>query len=255
MKLLINFKNFTINQWVLIDKEYKTENNFDPKFLIVIISVIISLAVIYIYTNAYHVQNYSEHFKSFKYPFLTPYAIWALASSFMYTVPAFFIIKFVFKENIFDYGFSFPSNHKVHLIYLAFFIIVLPLAFAASFNDVFLAIYPFYYPEDKYSFLIWEFVYLLQFVALEFFFRGFFLFSLARYIGSYSVFIMTIPYVMIHFNKTFTESMCAIIAGIALGTLALRTRSIYGGIILHSCLALSMDLFSLMQKGFFKFVW
>jgi hypothetical protein len=38
------------------------------------------------------------------------------------------------------------------------------------------------------------------------------------------------------------------ITGVALGTISLRTRSIYGGVIVHCAVAWSMDIFALMRR-------
>ena len=54
---------------------------------------------------------------------------------------------------------------------------------------------------------------------------------------------------MIHFAKPLPETLGSIVTAIALGTLALRTRSIYGGVVIHCAVAWSMDLFALWQKG------
>jgi membrane protease YdiL (CAAX protease family) len=80
---------------------------------------------------------------------------------------------------------------------------------------------------------------------LEFFFRGFLLFALARYLGPLAIFVMIVPYAMIHFGKPLAECLGSILAGIALGTVALRTASIYGGVAVHCAVAWSMDLFAL----------
>ncbi len=58
---------------------------------------------------------------------------------------------------------------------------------------------------------------------------------------------MCVPYCMIHFGKTFGETLGAIVFGIMLGTLALRTRSIWGGVLIHLGVAISMDLFTVGQ--------
>ena len=79
--------------------------------------------------------------------------------------------------------------------------------------------------------------------------RGFILFALVRYFGHVAIFVMTIPYTMIHFAKPLPETFGAIIAGIALGTLVLRTGSIYGGVLIHIAVAWSMDLLVLFHKG------
>ena len=114
-----------------------------------------------------------------------------------------------------------------------------------------LVIYPFYKNAGRswMDFLCWEALYLSQFVALEFFFRGFMLARLRSWAGHGAVFIMIIPYCMIHFPKTWSESVGAVIAGIVLGALALRGRSIWGGAFLHCCVALTMDVLSLHHSG------
>ena len=50
---------------------------------------------------------------------------------------------------------------------------------------------------------------------------------LPKEIGSSAILTMMIPCVMIHIGKPMTECFAAIIAGIVLGTPALRTRSIW----------------------------
>ena len=90
---------------------------------------------------------------------------------------------------------------------------------------------------------------MLQFVAVEFFFRGFMLFRLERYAGYHAVALMVIPYALIHLHKPFPEAVGAIVAGIVLGFLALRTRSIWPGVIVHCGVALSMDVFAMINSG------
>jgi len=54
---------------------------------------------------------------------------------------------------------------------------------------------------------------------------------------------------MIHFGKPFPETMAAIIAGIVLGTLSLKSRTIWMGVLIHYSVALTMDLSAVWQKG------
>ena len=72
---------------------------------------------------------------------------------------------------------------------------------------------------------------------------------LSPVVGVYSVFAMAVPYCMIHFNKPLAEVLGAILAGTILGTLSLRTRSIWCGVLIHVTVAVSMDLLSLMQTA------
>jgi membrane protease YdiL (CAAX protease family) len=60
---------------------------------------------------------------------------------------------------------------------------------------------------------------------------------------------MIIPYAMIHMNKPFGEAVGSIAAGLALGALAIRSRSIYPGFLVHATIGFSMDLAALAQKG------
>lgn len=74
-------------------------------------------------------------------------------------------------------------------------------------------------------------------------------FGLEKNFGIYSIFISTIPYCMIHFGKPFPETIGAVIAGIVLGYLSLKSRSVIPGFILHCTVGVGMDLAALWQKG------
>ena len=69
---------------------------------------------------------------------------------------------------------------------------------------------------------------------------------LRSWAGHGAVFIMIIPYCMIHFPKTWSESVGAVIAGIVLGALA-ASRSLHLGGRIPPLLrgALTMDILSL----------
>lgn len=68
-------------------------------------------------------------------------------------------------------------------------------------------------------------------------------------LGVSAVFVMVLPYCMIHFEKPLLESLAAIVAGVALGALSYRYRSIWLGIALHCSVALTMDVMALWRKG------
>ncbi len=117
----------------------------------------------------------------------------------------------------------------------------------ASRRPAFLATYPMLRPETVVDWswsvlLAYWLLYALQFVGVEFFFRGFLLFPFEERLGRAAVGLSVIPYCMIHFHKPLPEVFGAIIAGVVLGWLALETRSIWGGAMLHIVVALSMDV-------------
>ena len=141
------------------------------------------------------------------------------------------------------------SEH-IRLYALLYALVMIPVVIV-SFSPSYQAIYPFYQNASRsyFDLIAWELVYGIQFFALEFLFRGVFLAGLKRWAGFGAVFIMLIPYCMLHFLKTGSESIGAIIAGIILGSLAMKYRSIWGGILLHWLVAISMDVLSLLQQG------
>jgi membrane protease YdiL (CAAX protease family) len=95
----------------------------------------------------------------------------------------------------------------------------------------------------------WWGLYALQFVALEFFFRGFLVHGLVPRFGWLAVPVMVVPYNMLHYGKPMPEALAAIVGGFVLGTLAIRTRSIWWGAALHISIAATMDLLALWHAG------
>jgi membrane protease YdiL (CAAX protease family) len=129
-------------------------------------------------------------------------------------------------------------------IYLVAFVVVLGCVAVVSYDPGFQAYYPFYKQSHRSwaDLLIWEGLYFLQFLGLELFFRGWWLKACKTQLGSHAIFAMIVPYVMIHFGKELPETLAAIFAGVVLGTLAMRTRSIWGGLLVHMLVAISMDV-------------
>ncbi|HPS27690.1 MAG TPA: CPBP family glutamic-type intramembrane protease, partial [Bacteroidales bacterium] len=172
---------------------------------------------------------------------------------FYFLIPA-AIIKLVFKEKLKDYGLWGGNIFRERRIFGLFLIVMFPLILIFSTTESFQLRYPFYHLQSDETlwpdFFIWELLYFFQFIALEFFFRGFMVHGLKKQFGYYSIFIMTIPYCMIHFGKPFPETIAAIIAGIILGTFSLKSRSIWMGVAIHFIVALSMDFSALWQKGY-----
>jgi membrane protease YdiL (CAAX protease family) len=126
---------------------------------------------------------------------------------------------------------------------------VMVFAILASFRPDFVNHYPFY-SDAKFSLLdllVWEIIYISQFVTVEFFFRGFLLSSLQPRFGSLAIAVMCVPYLMLHFTKPWLEAAGAIGFGFFLGILALKSRSIWGGVIVHAGIALCMDCAALIQ--------
>jgi len=163
-------------------------------------------------------------------------------------VPALFV-KLVLKEKVSDQFLTTKGFREHAWIYVVAASLVVVLVGIVSFFPSFQAKYPMYhYARDSWSDLLaWEAVYCAQFFALEFFFRGVWMKTLEPHMGSFAVASMIVPYCMIHYGKPWPETIGAIFAGMALGTLALRSRSIWAGFLVHVTVAVTMDLAGLLQ--------
>jgi membrane protease YdiL (CAAX protease family) len=139
--------------------------------------------------------------------------------------------------------------------YAVLFAVALPFVIVVSGSADFLEHYPILEIDPGQEgvwndLLIWWPFYAAQFVAIESFFRGVLVLGLSKYVGSASILIAAVPYMMIHFVKPPAEALASIIGGFVLGYLALRTRSIVWGIALHIAVAATMDISALARKGF-----
>ena len=143
-----------------------------------------------------------------------------------------------------------PRNYLRHLpLYALLFVPVGLLVLVVASRPDFRLHYPFFVGHLGWDQLVWEIAYALQFFALEFFFRGFILRGLSAEMGASAVLAMAAPYCMLHFGKPLPECVGSIFAGIVLGTLAMDTRSIWGGVTIHVAVAWSMDAAALAQKA------
>jgi uncharacterized protein len=178
---------------------------------------------------------------------------WASTIIFFYFIIPFLAIKFLYKQKIADYGMQLKGAFAEKKLYLIMFAIVAPLVIICSNAPSFQTRYPFYLIQNKnelnLNFILWELVYLFQFFAVEFFFRGFLLHGTKKSMGYFSVLLCTIPYCMIHFHKPLPEALAAIVAGIILSTLSLKNNSIWLGVAIHVTIAWLMDVCALWQKG------
>ena len=176
---------------------------------------------------------------------------WACVVSTSYFVPGALYVKLVLKHRLRDYGFRLDGLLSHLPLYFFFFGVVFPFVVVLSGTDHFLRAYPLAKAAGATwtMLIIWELAYALQFVTLEFFFRGFMIFGPRKTLGVWVVPIMAMPYLMLHFQKPPLEAVGSIIAGMALGMVALHTRSIYAGMMIHIAVAWSMDLLALYHKG------
>ena len=188
--------------------------------------------------SSYRSSYYGELF------FYTWWTFWQLIG---YIVLPLIAIKFVLPRQKWELGLVWGDTSKHTRYYLALVLPILCFVVIASFSESFTDHYPFYNKANRslFDFIAWECLYILQFFALEFFFRGFVTQGLRPALGANAIWFMMIPYMMIHLPKLWPETFGAILFGFFLGLLALKSRSIWGGFFVHVSIALAMDLTAL----------
>ncbi len=220
----------------------------DLKFYILLLSAPLLLTL-------YRYHGYAEYFGRYfqgltTHPLFDFYAhLWLFFIFFilMCVIPI-VLIKFVFKESLYKYGFGLGDiKFGSILTVITLLLLVVPLIYSGSkMADVRLE-----YPLAKILLerhdliFFYESAYVIfYYIAWEFFFRGFLLFGLKERFGAFNaVLIQTISSCLIHIGKPEGEIIVSIIVGIIFGAIALRTRSIWYVFILHAAMGVLTDLF------------
>lgn len=180
-----------------------------------------------------------------------------LISSITYFVPVAVYWYYWDRKNFRLYGFSAKAFELRP--YLLMYVLMIPLITWASFQESFLQTYPVFPIRwstqwSEYmnispwnTFLLYEVTYGLDFVFLEFFFRGFLVLAFMKYLGKGAIFPMVSLYCLYHFGKPMPEAVSSVFGGLALGILSYNTRSIYGGVLIHLGVAYSMEVAAIIQ--------
>jgi membrane protease YdiL (CAAX protease family) len=166
--------------------------------------------------------------------YLLPLAVWPL---------------FFRKDSLLDMGLRTRGFREHAWLYALFVTVMIPLMVIVARQPDFGAYYPIYDQAGRswFDFLCWEAIYLGQFLGLEIFFRGWWI-RATRVFGVGAIFSMVVPYCMIHYGKPYLEADAAIIAGTVLGSLSMKTRSIWAGFLVHGTVGLLMDILALDRK-------
>ncbi|MFW5829029.1 MAG: type II CAAX prenyl endopeptidase Rce1 family protein [Planctomycetota bacterium] len=182
---------------------------------------------------------------------LLAYCWWAGWLTVGYVLLPVLCIKLILRQRLRDYGLRLGRFGAHAPAYLLLVSPIICFALLASFREDFQEHYPFYDLAGRswFDLLAWWCLYAWQFLCLEFFFRGFLLHAAKRSMGAQAIFVMILPYLMIHFAKPWLEATGAILFGLFLGLLSLRSGSIWGGFLVHCGIALTMDLAALYQSG------
>jgi membrane protease YdiL (CAAX protease family) len=240
----------TVHQWRAIDRETGPTGptgGFDWRVLVVLVTCCVVLTLQEYVGGRDVFADLWPNDRTDRYWQLKSFGWWTAWRVGGYLVLPMLVILCMPGERLRDYYISLRGVLGKLWIYALMFGLILPAVIQASQHEGFYRTYPFYKWANRssFDFWTWQLMYAAQFLSLEFFFRAFLLQGLRRSLGSNAIFVMVIPYCMIHYGKPMAETFGAIGAGLILGTLAMRTRSIWGGVLIHVGVALTMDLLAL----------
>ncbi len=173
------------------------------------------------------------------------------------------LIKFIYRQDLRDYGLGLPERDRWGLALLSATMLVvvsLPAFYLSTRDPGMRATYPLYRGPfaSVGAFAVYEAGYLLFFVAIEFVFRGYLLFGLfhARdrdalpgtngvpgtfVFGYYAILISMLSYTAWHLGKPVPELWGTLVWGLATGTVVLATRSIWPVVAAHWLLNVFLD--------------
>ncbi len=170
---------------------------------------------------------------------------WFALSTFCFLLVPAATVRFLWREPLRRYGLTLGDVRTWARYFLAYAAVVIPVMVVASRLPSIQEYYP-RYPWARHSLgalALSELGWLLYFLAWEFFFRGFLLFTLLQQMPpAAAIAVQTVPFAMMHFPKPEPEAFASIIAGVALGWMAYRGRSMVGTWLLHFLCAGLVDV-------------
>ncbi len=258
--------------WKQLDdeaREFRNRGEVDhrPAVCLVVTALVLTMQEYYGGRRFFHglireeLQHLDERYSWLRfaeYEQLYGYGWWSLARVLGYVALPLIVWKVFFpRDSVLDMGLRTRGFFRHLWIYGLCLSVVVPLMFLVAQQSDFGTYYPFYKHSSRslFDLGVWEAIYWAQFFALEFFFRGWMVAALRPSLGSAAIFVMSVPYCMIHYGKPYLEAHGAVVAGVVLGSLAMKTRSIYAGFLLHISVAVGMDLLSLYKRDALPTTW
>ncbi|MBX2896299.1 MAG: CPBP family intramembrane metalloprotease [Cyclobacteriaceae bacterium] len=194
---------------------------------------------------------FDQHYQGYTWLFKTGNHI---TGFFLTLLPLFIFYKIADQSRSGFYGLTHAGTIKPYAYLL---VLVAPLILMASFHPSFSNYYPVYKTTPVAELwnwpyylpaLIFEFFYGLDFLNVELLFRGFFVIGLAQVLGKDAILPMVTIYCYLHFGKPMGETISSVFGGYILGTIALYTRSVWGGVFIHVGVAWLMEAGAYFQK-------
>ncbi len=169
------------------------------------------------------------------------------------------LLLFYWKHDTVETGFYGLTTRNNIKPYFHLLLAIAPVIILSSLHESFTNYYPVYktnqvadvwhWPEFVPA-LLFELFYGADFLNVELLFRGFFVLGMAQILGKHSIIPMVTIYCFLHFGKPAGEAISSIFGGYVLGIIALHTRSIWGGILIHVGVAWMMEASAYVVKQF-----
>ena len=186
---------------------------------------------------------------------INPFVWWAVGLFVLWVVVPAGLMR---RDGPLPFSIALPGTRGGIALYAGLIALMAPAVLIAGQRADFLTTYPLLHPAPP---LVWTAGLLLTYwfcygailFCTEFFFRGVLLFALEPKLGVAAIGVSVLPYCLIHAHKPLPEAFGSIVAGYVLGYLALQTRSIGGGVLVHCAVAFSMDALALVRNGLWPF--
>jgi membrane protease YdiL (CAAX protease family) len=157
----------------------------------------------------------------------------------LFVMPAAFVLAY--RKKLSGFGFAF-GNIRISLIFTIGFILVsIPVLIYYSGSPDF----RLYYSNQAagFDFLSAGLLLFLNFLGIEFFFRGFLIKLLQERFGfMHAVLLQSFLYMIVHIGKPLPELVLSFFAGIIFGYIALKAKSILPSLASHYSLAVIFSL-------------
>jgi membrane protease YdiL (CAAX protease family) len=215
-------------------------------------SIILSVSTVTLITwkcfgsPQYYLEQLSDRFVWFSDPLATAAVYHFLAALLLMAVVPALIVKFVFKENLAEYGVRFGNPVRTIRSFLVALPIIVTISYFSARSPALWKEYPInrHAGVSQAAFALHALSYLMFYMGWEFQFRGFMQRGLQDSMGlANAILVQVMASVLLHIGKPVGEIYGSIIGALIWGLLAYRTRSLLSGLLQHSLLGISLDWF------------
>lgn len=188
---------------------------------------------------------------------IADYVYWFLASLVLFVAIPLIAAALTPGVRIRDFGVGFGDWRYGLKASVFLYLVMLPFVIGASFTPTFSGQYPMCAGATSgwHALVIYEACYAAYFIGWEFVFRGLLCNGLHSKFGGAVILFQMIPFAVMHAGKPEAETYGAIVAGLALGVIAVRARSYWYGVGLHAAVAMTMDALAMTHAHKWPHAW